>query len=192
VGCSIGVLFEFFPEKQWKRYGVELSSTAAQYASNHYACEIFTGTLQSANYDNAQFDLVTVIDTLYYMDDPGAEIKEIKRILKPGGLIAIEIAGQAYILFRNYGYFAGSFIKRNHRAPSNSSYIYWFNPGGLFKLLIKYGLTPVGCEVIPSPKSSIWLNNLMISIHYRSVHTIYQLTKQALTWAPKYLLLARS
>ena len=192
IGCSVGALFDYFPVNTWELHGVELSPTAAEFTSMNYECKVHNGTLQSAQYGDNYFDLVTVIDTLYYMDDPISEFQEIRRILKPGGYVAVEIAGQSYILLRNYGYLSGRFIKRRFRGMSDSSYIYWFSPRGLTKLLTQCGLVPLAWQVIPSPMQSNSISNLLTDIHYLSIRTAQQITGRGLTWAPKYLCLARS
>ena len=70
VGCSSGDFFEFFPQPIWERYGVELSSSAAAYTAQAYTAQVFAGTLRSANWPGEFFDLVSMIDMLYYVDDP--------------------------------------------------------------------------------------------------------------------------
>jgi len=134
VGCSSGDFFEFFPKPAWKRYGVELSSSAAAYSAQAYGAQVFAGTLRSANWSGEFFDLVSMIDMFYYLDDPLAEIKEVKRILKPSGIFAIEITGQAYMFFRSRGLMALLMDGRWCRL-SSESHLFWFNPTGLRQLL---------------------------------------------------------
>ena len=191
VGCSIGTFFEFFPPPQWERYGVELSPSAAAYAAETYSSHVHAGNLASAQYSDGYFDLASVIDTLYYLDDPVAELREIRRVLKPDGLLAIEIPEQAYILHRNYGLLPLIIDRRWSRAGSNSSYIFWFSPSGLSRLLAKCGFQPIAWHAVPSPRHSNRLVNAVSDAYLATLNVLIRLSPKALTWSPKYLCLAK-
>jgi SAM-dependent methyltransferase len=191
VGCSIGSLFEFFPPSSWERYGVELSPSAASYAADKYQCEVKVGTLCEAAYGDGYFDLVSLIDTLYYLDDPVGEFHEMHRILKPGGYIAVEVAGQAYMLKRNYGSISWLIDRRKSRASTDSSYIYWFNPIGLQRLLENCGFQIAAWYVVPSPRKVNLIARMVIQSHFVLASGLAKISYRSLTWAPKYLVLSQ-
>lgn len=190
VGCSIGAFFDFFPASQWKRYGVELSPSAAEYAAKTYAAQVTVGSLKDAYYPDIYFDLVTLIDTLYYVDDPFSELSEMHRILRPGGWLGIEIAGQAYMLKRNYGLIPWLIDRRWSRAGTDSSYINWFAPAGLEKLLNKIGYKVEAWYVVPSPIRKNRVANFFIDSYFGLMDTLSKVSNTWLSWAPKYLCLA--
>lgn len=190
VGCSIGTFFEFFPSSSWDRYGVELIPSAAQYAAEKYHCQVKVGNLHDAAYEDSYFDMISLIDTLYYLDDPDSEFREIHRILKPGGYVAIEVAGQAYMLKRNYGLIPWLIDRRWSRAGSDSSYIYWFAPSGLEKLLNKIGYRVEAWYVVPSPVSKHRVANFLIDSYFGIMNSLSKVSNTWLSWAPKYLCLA--
>jgi len=191
IGCSIGVFLNLFQHTAWERFGVELSPTAADYAIQNYGIQVHKGLLASAVYPDSFFDQATLIDTLYYLDDPLADFSEINRIVKPGGVLAIEIAGQAYMLWRNYGLVSWLLDRRWSRASTDSSYLFWFNPQGLERLLTKTGFEIIDWYVIPSPQHTNWLINVATGFHFGLTSLLAKLSYRTLTWAPKYLCLAR-
>jgi hypothetical protein len=73
--------------REWERHGVEISEYAAERAAAHGA--IVSGDLQSACYPDAWFDFVTLYHVIEHMEDPVAELREIRRVLKPGGWLVI-------------------------------------------------------------------------------------------------------
>lgn len=191
VGCSTGAFLNLFPKDLWERCGVELSCSAADYAVQHLGIKVHKGLLAGSNYPDRHFDVVTLLDTLYYLDDPLLDFREIGRILKPGGLLAIETAGQAYALWRNYGLVPWLLDRRWSRASSDSSYTFWFSPPGLGRLLRKAGFEPLVWYVIPSPLHSKRLMNIATGLHFGITRLMSRFSLRALTWAPKYLVLAR-
>jgi SAM-dependent methyltransferase len=189
VGCSTGDLFGFFKSPDWELYGVELVESAAQFARDQYNSDIHRGTLQTAAHADEFFDVVTIMDTFYYVDDPAAELMEVFRILRPGGYLAMEIAGQSYALWRNYGWVPRLLDGRATRANSDSSYLYWFNYRSLCLLLQKTGFEIADAQVIPSPESSNPLVNLLTALHYRSMLGLSAF--QLWDWSPKWMMLAK-
>jgi 2-polyprenyl-3-methyl-5-hydroxy-6-metoxy-1,4-benzoquinol methylase len=87
VGSALGDSLTEAKKLGWKNlYGVELSDYAAK-ESRKRGLDIKTGTLYSAKYPSNYFDVVTLQDVIEHVKDPVEEIKEIKRVLKPGGYV---------------------------------------------------------------------------------------------------------
>ncbi len=191
VGCDLGHLFHWFPSPNWDRYGVEVSPSAAKYASKNYIANVFTGTLQQATFLDSYFDIVTLLDTLYYLDNPQSELREIHRILKPGGKLAIEISGQAYQLLRSRGIICWLLEKQWTRISTDSSYINWITPIGMKRLLSSCGFQVCSSYIIGSPTSKSHWRNILSALHLRISLTLSKLSYKTLTWAPKYLVVAK-
>lgn len=190
IGCSSGDFFEFFPLPAWERYGVELSSSAAAYTAQAYAAKVVAGTLMSANWAAGFFDLVSMIDMFYYVDDPRAELKEVWRILRPKGILAIEITGQAYMFFRSRGLIA--LLMDGHWCRLRSdSHLFWFNPASLGQLLENSGFRPMAWRIVPGPLRSNRFSNFISSSYYRLYSALAGNSINMLSWAPKYLCLAQ-
>jgi SAM-dependent methyltransferase len=191
VGCDLGDFFRWFSDTTWERFGAEIVPSAAEYAAREYRAQVFTGTVREANYPTAYFDLVTMIDMLYYIDDPRADFQEVARILKPRGLIMIEVAGQAYQLRRSRGLLCWLLERRWTRLQTDSSYLYWFNPSGLIALLADHGFLVEAIDVIGSPLTRSSWRNTAASLYCVLMTRASRRSLRALTWAPKYCLLAR-
>ncbi|NWG33077.1 MAG: class I SAM-dependent methyltransferase [Chloroflexi bacterium] len=189
VGCSSGDLFRFFAPSSWERYGVELSATAAEYASRTYDARVVPGTLRSAQFPDGYFDLVTMLDMLYLVDDPRAEMDEVKRILSPKGIVAIEIAGQAYMFLRSRGAVA-LLMERRWCRLTPDTHLYWFTPAGLQRLLENSGLRPFAWYVASSPVRPNPVSHWVASAYYRVYSSLAGRSLSMLNWAPRYLCLA--
>lgn len=192
VGCDTGTFFEGFPDSDWQRFGVELSPSAASYAARTYEAKVLAGRIHELQFPDAFFDVVTMIDMLYYAEDPRAELTEVFRILKPGGLLVIEFPGQAWTLRRGRGLASLLIDGRWSRLHSDSSYLYWFTPEALQSLLARSGFDVIESHVVPSPStSSAWRHGLATA-YTAVIGLMGRLSSRALTLAPKYLLLARA
>lgn len=191
IGCDTGMLFEWFCSPEWERHGVEVSPSAAAHAAHTYQAQVFSGTVTEAKYPNTYFDLVTMIDMLYYVDNPAQDLREVARILKPDGLLAIELTGQAYQLTRSRGLLSLAIDRRWTRLQTDSAYLYWFSPLGLEKLLIQNGFEVIAWQIVSSPQRTNRIAGYISALYFRSMEWTVRHLHRALTWAPKYLCIAR-
>lgn len=91
VGCATGLFLNAMQQRGWQGQGVELSVYAADYARAQFGLAVHTGTLESAEFPPQSFDVVTLWDVLEHVVDPLATLREIARLLRPGGLLALSL-----------------------------------------------------------------------------------------------------
>jgi len=71
----------------WEKYGIELSEEARKVATSK-GIKVFA-TLGDANFPDDFFDVVTMFATIEHLPNPKEVVKELTRVLKPGGLFVI-------------------------------------------------------------------------------------------------------
>ncbi|MGA2179637.1 MAG: glycosyltransferase [Verrucomicrobiota bacterium] len=90
VGCGDGDFLVIAQAAGWCVTGVEYSATACEKARQRLKNgEIFCGELQSARLEAEQFDLCVISDVIEHVRSPMDFLKEIHRVLKPGGALFI-------------------------------------------------------------------------------------------------------
>ena len=96
VGCATGSFLNEMQKKPgWQVSGVELVEIAAQKARERYDIDVFTGSLFDAGFADNYWDVITLFDVLEHTSNPLLHIKELFRILKPGGWIIIKVPNPA-------------------------------------------------------------------------------------------------
>ncbi len=92
IGCSTGLFLRGMREKSgWEVQGVEISEQAAAIARNRHALTVTTGTLESAEFPDNHFDAVTMWDVFEHLHDPDGSLAEIRRILRPDGVLVLRV-----------------------------------------------------------------------------------------------------
>ena len=133
VGCGSGFFLRALDSKSWDRFGVETSAAAANAAETAIGSgHVFTGTLTESSWEDARFDAVTFWSALEHTNDPRANLREAKRILKPDGTLIVQLPNAASYQARAFG---GDWFALD--APRHR---YHFTVGVLERLLSECGL----------------------------------------------------
>lgn len=133
VGCHIGVMVELALKRGWDAWGVEPSTWAAEQARAR-GLHVITGTLAEAGLEADYFDVVTMWDVIEHLTDPIAELKQVHRVLKPGGVFAIHTIDIESLFAHVMG----------KRWPwLMEMHLYYFSPRTLGKMLNKVGFTVI-------------------------------------------------
>ncbi len=129
VGCHIGVMVELAQERGWEAWGVEPSTWASEQARSR-GLHVLTGTLNDAGVPDNYFDVVTLWDVVEHLTDPAAEMRNVHRVLKPGGIFAIHTID----IESAFAKFMGA------RWPwLMEMHLYYFSPRTLGKMLTQNG-----------------------------------------------------
>ena len=88
VGCGPGVLLSVAKDR-WDAVGVEVSKSAAEEARKRFNANVVEGTLEQAAFPSESFDAVTLVDVIEHLTGPKETLREVSRILKPGGVLFV-------------------------------------------------------------------------------------------------------
>ncbi len=158
VGCGVGAFLSLARTHGWDVRGVDISSFASRYAREQVGVEVDEGTLEGAAYAEGSFDVVTLWDSIEHVADPPAVLREVRRILKPGGYVMLNTPNEAGLLklLARVCYRATLGV---FRYPARKLYhvyhLYYFTPPTLVRMLEREGLELVTLErsLIPIVKA---------------------------------------
>lgn len=88
IGCGNGYVLLSLKHKGCEVFGIEANRNAVEICSNS-GLNVFHGTLEEAHYPDQFFDVVIMSQVIEHLQSPKKTLKEIYRILKPGGRIYI-------------------------------------------------------------------------------------------------------
>ncbi|HPQ39211.1 MAG TPA: methyltransferase domain-containing protein [bacterium] len=95
VGCGVGTIAEYISDKTGAHMtGVDFAEEAIQWARERTTGKgerlgYDIGDMNDVKYPDHSFDAIIAIDTLYFVKNLKAVMKNLKRILKPGGRMGI-------------------------------------------------------------------------------------------------------
>ena len=140
VGCGTGKDLLRFQEAGWHVTGVELSPYAASLARARLGCEVVPGHFDEAPLEGRRFDVVRLSHVLEHLPSPRKSLGKMHRLLRPGGLLWIEVPNAASLERR---LFHGHWFQWD--LPRH---LYHFTPATLVRLLRDTGFRPrtVKCD----------------------------------------------
>ena len=129
VGCATGVLVEAAKARGWETVGVDVSVFAAAQCHAR-GLDVRVGDLGGVDLPPDHFDVAVLDDTIEHLPDPGRALDEIRRVLRPGGLVTLNTP--------NHGGWLRWAMGRNWFHCKPPEHLYYFSPLTLRALLAKH------------------------------------------------------
>jgi len=140
IGCGYGFFLKMAEEKGWEVCGLDLCKHAVTYAKLR-GINVSCATLLEKKYKNAEFDIATMFYVLEHLPDPIQHLKEVYRVLKPGGLILLRVPHTTPIIKLLK---ALNIPNRLYDAPSHLND---FSPDIIRRILQKSGFTAIHTHI---------------------------------------------
>ena len=89
IGCAHGFFLFAAAQAGYKTKGIEISQDAAAYAKREFGLNVEAKAFEDLRFPENHFDVVTLWQVLEHVPYPLAVLREVHRILKPKGLVAV-------------------------------------------------------------------------------------------------------
>lgn len=90
-GCGWGFFLALAKERGWEPFGLEPLPAHAVYARSRSAATVVTDTLRDDTFPPGYFDAVTAFQVFEHLPDPAGAVARLHTLLKPGGVLLIEV-----------------------------------------------------------------------------------------------------
>ncbi|GHU64500.1 hypothetical protein FACS189447_01440 [Spirochaetia bacterium] len=103
IGCATGTLLAELKKRGWDTAGIEICEEEAGYARKERFLDVRSLPLEENHFTERSFDVILASHLIEHLNDPGALVKEVRRILKPGGRFIVttpNISGFQAKMFR--------------------------------------------------------------------------------------------
>ncbi|MBU4332459.1 class I SAM-dependent methyltransferase [Patescibacteria group bacterium] len=182
VGCAIGTFLHICKQRGWEIYGQEISEYAANYAQRELNSQIFKGKLSELNLPANYFDVVTLWDVVDHSEESVRLLKDTYRILKNGGLIAVQTDMEDSLIYRlaHWCYvLSRGLIKSPVKMGHPIHHCVFYTPNTLRMALSSVGFKAVGIKRVPFPRQlvSVRQAGLLQRIMFDSLNSIGNLVR---------------
>lgn len=132
IGSAAGFILKGFVNLGWEGTGIEPNNTMSEYGRKTLNLDIHTGSFEQFNSEK-QFDLITMIQVIGHFYDIEKVMIQVRKYLKPGGLILVE----SWNMDSKYAKIMGKYWHEY----SPPSVLRWYSDESLIHFFEKNGFT---------------------------------------------------
>jgi 2-polyprenyl-3-methyl-5-hydroxy-6-metoxy-1,4-benzoquinol methylase len=118
IGSSFGIQLDTFRQEGWDVLGIDPDRNRCRQATQRLNIPTIASTLEAAGLPDASADVVVMLHVIEHLPDPVATLREINRVLKPGGHMVLETPRYDTLLYKLLG--------RRERSLGCDGHIYFY------------------------------------------------------------------
>jgi SAM-dependent methyltransferase len=107
VGCGLGDFLHQFLKHGWRCRGIEFNTFAADYARREFGVEVIGKSIFDFQPDDERYDCITLWGVLEHFTRPLDVLQKLNGLLKPGGLLLLEVPSGDSFLVRYHERYGG-------------------------------------------------------------------------------------
>lgn len=155
IGCGTGEFLKTFKDAKWDTLGIEPSPDVRKMAIENYGLDI-REEAEIKNLETASFDVITMWHVLEHVPDLNERIEDLKRLIKPNGIIIIAVPNCTSLDAKIY--------KESWAAYDVPRHLYHFSPKDIETVFKKHDLKVF--RILPMIFDSFYVS--MLSEKYRT------------------------
>lgn len=140
VGGGFGYLLRSFKDARWDVLGVDPWVELPSFTERVHGIRTIPTTLETAQLPAESADVVVLLHVIEHVPDPVATLREINRVLKPGGHVVIETPRYDTLMFK--------LLRHRERSVRCEGHIYFFTFDTLRKTYEKAGFAEVDTRAV--------------------------------------------
>ncbi len=155
IGCSIGIAVRAAKDAGFEAHGIEVEGWGLDYGRQELGLEnLVQGMVEEHGYPDAWFDVISMYEVIEHVPDLNRFVAELKRILKPGGVLDIRTP--------DIGHWRVPKDLPSWDAIKPSEHLYYFTSDTLSKLLARHGLNVVKKRLSLKPGLHVYAQHARI------------------------------
>lgn len=158
VGCATGLFMQKAQQFGFNVYGFDVSAYATRIAQKRHPGRVKLTTVSEARYQLKYFDVITLFDVIEHLQDPRQDLKNLKKFLKPDGMLVINTGDASSLLAHLQG--------KSWHYFSPPQHLFFFSRSTLTTLLQQAGFEVLAIHPKGKWISLRYLLNLMKQIHH--------------------------
>ena len=157
VGAGFGYFVKWLKSQAIEASGCDISAKAVQWGRDNLGVSLYEGSPNDLKLPANSVDCVVSLDTVYYMTNPVAQLRAIRQLVKPGGLVILRLRNGLGSVWR--ARIEGR--KAVGKAVLPSEHLWAFTPKTINHLMRLSNLEPILCE--PAAYSTTPLNPIHVA-----------------------------
>ncbi len=155
IGCGTGEFLDTCKQASWNVIGIEPDENARKMAKENFSLDV-RAEEELANLKDESFDIITMWHVLEHVPNLKERVQELKRLLKPKGVIIIAVPNCSSLDAKTYKEYWAAYDVPRH--------LYHFTPADIEKLFKQFDLKVF--NILPMIFDSFYVS--MLSEKYKN------------------------
>jgi SAM-dependent methyltransferase len=100
IGAGRGEMLRAATKRGWRAIGLEPAAEFADFARQYSGAEVVEAKMEDRPFESVSFDVVTLGAVLEHVFNPVELLTEINRVLRPGGMLWLDVPNEAGAFYR--------------------------------------------------------------------------------------------
>jgi ubiquinone/menaquinone biosynthesis C-methylase UbiE len=158
-GCASGLFVKAAADYGFNATGCDYSERAVARGKARFGLDLIHSPVEKIAVADNQFDVVTLLHVFEHLPDPIKVLKEVLRVLKPGGLLLLETVNYSahYHLEKHFRFLIPTYNRLTGRESLPwvpFDHLYHWTPSTLIKAAVRAGFEIPQCHVLPGYRSA--------------------------------------
>lgn len=177
VGTHCGFFLRLARGMGWQLTGVEPSETSAAIARDAFQLDVRCGFLEDVGLEPASFDVATIVDVLEHVPAPARLLREVHRLLAPGGVLFIKVPNGRYNLLK-LRLLRQALGRKGFDIFDSREHVVHYTPETLTRELRESGFARVDFYVPLPIQAGAWWQRAARSVLYGAAKAQHTLTRR--------------
>lgn len=172
IGCGMGYFLDFARQKGYNVSGIEYSALGTEICRERFGLDVQQGSFEAMAIQPERFDVIFMGDVLEHLVDPRGMLEKARKMLKPGGIVAVEVPSMFNSLVGRLAVLGYRMLRIKKKMPMPPYHVNEFTPRTLDAIFRQAGFrSTVIYQRVKSPGSitlrgTIFEKAIKLSLQY--------------------------
>lgn len=143
IGCGMGYFLNYAKNHDYEVSGIEYAALGAEACRTKFGLDVQQSSFESWQSSPEAYDVIFMGDVLEHLVDPLGMLKKARTMIKPTGVVAVEVPSMFNALVGRVAVVGMNLIGKQRKMPMPPYHINEFTPSTLRKILREAGYSRV-------------------------------------------------
>ncbi len=139
IGCGMGYFLDYARGQGFRVSGIEYAAMGTKVCRERFGLDVRQSSFEEFPLQPGLYDVIFMGDVLEHLIDPRAMLEKARRMLKPSGIVAIEVPSMFNSIVGRLAVLGYTILRTHKKMPMPPYHVNEFTPVTLKAMLLRAG-----------------------------------------------------